>query len=273
MPSFEQSQAHRKCRLAAPLFSGIVDFPEGSDTQRNLYSFALFNEVNTAVENPAGDATAKTILLQVAEARRWTLTYGFGFEVQTWSTPEQLLRRVLCRRGLQPQRQDRSQPPRADRHYAQRHFWPAQSASLQGTYGLLEQSVGIQYQVPHIEGNPNFGFTFSGGYANSQDVSTYVASRLEGAFRLTENFNDPESWLSRANTFIYDLHFRRLKWRPAACRFTRVRFRSSRLRRVWAAPPSHGFATDAMCRWMRAGAPTPVFRSFYLTGHCAQAEF
>ena len=26
----------------------------------------------------------------------------------------------------------------------------------------------------------NFGFTFSGGYANSQDVTTYVASRLEG---------------------------------------------------------------------------------------------
>ena len=29
------------------------------DTQRNLYDFALFNEVNTAVENPDGAANAQ----------------------------------------------------------------------------------------------------------------------------------------------------------------------------------------------------------------------
>jgi outer membrane protein assembly factor BamA len=82
---------------------------------------------------------------------------------------------------------------------------------LQGTYGLLEQRIGILYQVPHFEGNRNFAFTFSGGYANSEDVSTYVASRLEGAIRVTENFNRPESALSRANTFIYEIDFRRVK--------------------------------------------------------------
>jgi len=82
---------------------------------------------------------------------------------------------------------------------------------VRATYGLLEQSIGILYQVPHFEGNRNFGLTFSGGYANSEDVSTYVASRLEGAFRWTENFDHPESVLSRANTFIYELDFRRVK--------------------------------------------------------------
>ena len=76
---------------------------------------------------------------------------------------------------------------------------------------MLEQSIGILYQIPHFEGNRNFGLTFSGSYANSEDVSTYVASRLEGAFRWTETFNRPESWLSRANTFIYELDFRRVK--------------------------------------------------------------
>src|SRR5208283_3652315 len=45
----------------------------------------------------------------------------------------------------------------------------------------------------------------------SKDVSTYVASRLEGALRLTESFNHPEAWLSRANTFIYEIDFRRVK--------------------------------------------------------------
>ncbi|HEY1160595.1 MAG TPA: POTRA domain-containing protein, partial [Terracidiphilus sp.] len=57
------------------------------DTQRNLYDFALFNEVDTAVENPLGAEPWKTVLLQAVEARRWALTYGFGFEVQT-GTPQ-----------------------------------------------------------------------------------------------------------------------------------------------------------------------------------------
>jgi outer membrane protein assembly factor BamA len=90
-------------------------------------------------------------------------------------------------------------------------FGREQSASVRGTYGLLEQSLQLQYQVPHLEGSRNFGFTFSGGYANSEDVSTYVASRLEGAFRGTENFNHPGSWFSRANTSIYEIDFRRVK--------------------------------------------------------------
>jgi outer membrane protein insertion porin family len=182
-----------------------------SDTQRNLYSFSLFNEVNTAIENPAGDATEKTILIQMAEARRWALTYGFGFEAQTGQPQNNCSGAFAAGVACSPNGKTGVSPRVLVDITRNDLFGRAQSASLRGTYGLLEQSIGIQYQVPHIEGNPNFGFTFSGGYANSQDVSTYVASRLEGAFRFAENFNHPESWLSRANTFIYEFDFRRVK--------------------------------------------------------------
>jgi len=57
-------------------------------TQRNLYNLALFNEVITAPQNPAGDAPTKNVLVQVTEAKRWDVTYGFGFEAQT-GTPAQ----------------------------------------------------------------------------------------------------------------------------------------------------------------------------------------
>ena len=40
-----------------------------AETQRNLYEFALFNEVNTAVQNPTGGEPYKTVLLQTTEAR------------------------------------------------------------------------------------------------------------------------------------------------------------------------------------------------------------
>ncbi len=90
-----------------------------ANTQSNLYAFALFNEVNTAVENPNGGATQKTVLLQAVEARRWTLTYGLRFRDANRAAAEQLRGIHSTRRSLQPQRQDRSQPPRARCHHPQ----------------------------------------------------------------------------------------------------------------------------------------------------------
>jgi outer membrane protein assembly complex protein YaeT len=182
-----------------------------SDTQRNLYDLALFNEVNAAVENPDGAATHKTVLLQAAEARRLTLTYGFGFEAQTGQPQNNCAGATAGGVKCNPNGKTGISPRVLIDITRNDLFGRDQSVSLRGTYGLLEQSLGIQYQVPHLEGNRNVAFTFSGGYANSEDVSTYVASRLEGAFRLTENFNRSEGWLSRANTFIYEIDFRRVK--------------------------------------------------------------
>ena len=51
--------------------------------QRKLYDLALFNEVDTAIQNPNGAETYKNVLLNLTEAKRWDISYGFGFEVQT----------------------------------------------------------------------------------------------------------------------------------------------------------------------------------------------
>ncbi len=182
-----------------------------TDTQRNLYDFALFNEVNAAVENPDGASMRKTILLQTVEARRLTLTLGGGFEAQTGQPQNNCAGATAGGVACNPNGKTGVSPRVLIDITRNALFGREQSVSLRGTYGLLEQSLGFQYQVPHLEGNPNFAFTFSGGYANSLDVSTYVASRLEGAFRFTQNFNHTGSWLSRANTFIYELDFRRVK--------------------------------------------------------------
>jgi outer membrane protein assembly complex protein YaeT len=182
-----------------------------SDTQRNLYAFSLFNEVDTAVENPDGGEPEKTVLLQAVEARRWALTYGFGFEAQTGKPQNNCAGAFAAGVACSPNGKTGVSPRVLADITRNDLFGRAQSASLRATYGLLEQSIGLLYQIPHFEGDRNFGLTFSGGYANSEDVSTYVASRLEGAIRLTETFNRPESWLSRANTFIYEVDFRRVK--------------------------------------------------------------
>ncbi|MGA7859157.1 MAG: POTRA domain-containing protein [Terracidiphilus sp.] len=182
-----------------------------SDTQRNLYDFGLFNEVNTAVENPNGGETHKTVLVQTTEARRWAFTYGIGFETQT-GTPQNNCKGITAA-GIPCDPNGKTGiSPRVLADLTRNNlFGREQSASIQGTYGLLEQRINLLYQNPHFEGNRNFGLNFSGGYANSQDVTTYVASRLEAGIRWTENFDTPGSLLSKANTIVYEYDFRRVK--------------------------------------------------------------
>jgi outer membrane protein assembly factor BamA len=139
------------------------------------------------------------------------LTYGFGFEAQTGTPQNNCAGAIAGGVACNPNGVTGVSPRVLFDITRNNVFGREQSASLQGTYGLLEQRVDLLFQVPHFIGNRNFGVAFSGGYANSKDVTTYVASRLEAGFRFTENFQAPGSWLSKANTFIYEYDFRRVK--------------------------------------------------------------
>jgi outer membrane protein assembly complex protein YaeT len=182
-----------------------------AETQRNLYEFALFSEIDTAVENPSGDEAYKTVLLQAVEARRWALTYGGGFEAQTGTPVNNCSGASQAGVPCNPNGKTGISPRVIANLTRNNLFGREQSASLQGTYGLIEQKINLLFQIPHLYGDRNFGFTFSGGYANSQDVTTYVASKLEAGARWTEHFNTPGSFLSKANTLDYEFSFRRVK--------------------------------------------------------------
>jgi len=182
-----------------------------AETQRNFYEFALFSEVNTAIENASGEEQYKTVLLQASEARRWALTYGGGFEAQTGTPLNNCSNAIATNSACNPNGKTGISPRLLLDITRNNLLGRDQSASLRGTYGLLEQKVSLLFQNPHFEGNRNFGLTLSGGYANSQDVTTYVASKLEGGIRWTEHFNTPGSFLSNANTFVYEFDFRRVK--------------------------------------------------------------
>ena len=181
------------------------------ETQRNLYEFALFNEVRIAVQNPDGDETYKTVLLQAIEARRWTLTYGFGFEAQTGQPENNCKGATLGGVACNPNGKTGVSPRVIASLTRSNVMGREHSASLEGTYGLLEQHVALLYQIPHFVGYRNVGLMFSVGYANSKDVTTYVASRLDGAMRWTQSFRSSGAILSKANTLVYEMDFRRVK--------------------------------------------------------------
>jgi len=177
------------------------------DMQRQMYDLALFNEVNAVVQNPAGDEERKNVLLQFTEAKRWDLSYGVGFQVQTGNPtsncpntpPGETASTEPCgtngRTGGSALVQfDVSRINLGGRN---------QSITLRTAYGTLEQLASLAYTSPHIFNKPNFDFSVSGGYTNSQDVTTYAASRLEATVRLTQRPSKP-------NTLIYFFTYRRV---------------------------------------------------------------
>lgn len=170
-------------------------------TQRNLYNLALFSEVNAAVQNPTGDALRKNVLVQLYEAKRWDVTYGFGFEVQT-GTPA--VGPGLTRGTTAAQNGHAGFSPRGAADISRINFRGTdQSLTLHVTYGLLERVATLTFNNPHLLGHPSLNASVSGGYSNVQNITTFQASTLQGDFRVAQKYK-------KADTLIYDFLYRRV---------------------------------------------------------------
>ena len=178
--------------------------------QRKLYDLALFNEVNTAIQNPTGEQTYKNVLLNLTEAKRWDISYGFGFEVQT-GAPSQ-----GC---LSPEQQNLlgiansyKCNPNGITGASERVLFNVSRTNLRGTdqsitlrtnYGSLEQVALLSYQDPHFRSKPQLNLTLSGGYNNSAIITTYRAAILSANLRLSDRITKP-------TTLIYSFAYRRV---------------------------------------------------------------
>ncbi len=176
------------------------------ETQRNLYNLALFNEVVAQVQNPAGDAEQKNVLLQLTEARRWDVTYGFGFEAQTGIPTCGM---YCTHTGTTAAQQGKAGvSPRVSIDVSRINLFGTQdSITVHGTYGLLEEVALVTFLNPHIFNSRKFAFQVSGGYSNVQDITTFASQTLQGDFRLTQK-------ATRKDTFIYDFIYRRVAVDP-----------------------------------------------------------
>ena len=170
------------------------------ETQRGLYDLALFNEVVTAVQNPAGDAPRKNTLVQITEAKRWNVTYGFGFEVQTGYPGS-----ITQTNAGYSQEGTTGVSPRVTLDISRINLRGTEkSVTLHSAYGMLEKIGILTLQDPHLNGSRDFSAAISGGYSNIRDITTFASSTLYGDFRVTEK------WRKR-DTFIYDFIYRRVK--------------------------------------------------------------
>jgi outer membrane protein insertion porin family len=178
--------------------------------QRRLYDLALFNEVETAIQNPNGEESFKNVLLNLTEARRWDVSYGFGFEVQTGaptqgclSPAEQMLLGISNSYKCNPNGHTGASPRILFNVSRTNLRGTDQSVTIRTNYGTLEQVVQVSYQDPHLLNKPTLNFTLSGGYNNSAVITTYRAAILSGAMRVSQR-------LTKATTLIYSFSYRRV---------------------------------------------------------------
>jgi outer membrane protein assembly complex protein YaeT len=180
-------------------------------TQRNLYNLALFAEVNAAVQDPTGDAPSKNVVVQVTEAKRWDVTYGFGFEAQT-GTPG--ITTGQTRGSTAAQNGQAGVSPRVTLDVSRINVrGTPDSLTLHATYGLLEEVATLSFSNPSLFGHKNLTGSVSGGYSNVQNISTFASSTLQGDVRVTQK-------VKRADTFIYDFQYRRVSVNASSLEIT-----------------------------------------------------
>ena len=163
-------------------------------TQGKLYDLGIFNEVDTAVQNPDGAEKDKNVLIQTREARRYTFEYGIGFEVQTGSP-----------QATQNPQGTTGASPRVTFNVTRLNFrGRADTVVFRSHVGALEKLALLSYDAPRWFDRDNLRLTITSLYDNTIDVQTFTSERLESSVQL-------EQILSKATTLLYRMTYRRVR--------------------------------------------------------------
>ena len=163
------------------------------DSQRRLYNLGLFNEVDTAVQNPDGEEPTKNVLFNLQEAKRWTFRYGGGIEFATGNIPT----------TNNPQGKTGLSPNGVLEITRLNLFGRDQTFTLRGRLGNLTRRGIVSYDAPRLFHRENWRIVVSALYDNTADVNTFASERLEGTVQAEQRVN-------RFLTLAYGLSFQRV---------------------------------------------------------------
>ncbi|MGH9702870.1 MAG: POTRA domain-containing protein [Candidatus Acidiferrales bacterium] len=161
------------------------------ESQRRLYNLGIFNRVAIAPQNPNGEDPDKNVVVETDEAKRITLSYGGGFEVQR-----------LGGAGASPVGGSLSASPRGIFEIAEGNLGGrAQSLAFKVRASTLQYRSLLSFTSPNFLNNPRFNVVLTGFADKSRDVRTFTSTRYEGSFQLNQV-------VSRATTMIYRYSYR-----------------------------------------------------------------
>jgi len=171
----------------APLRQGEV-----VDTQRRLYNLGVFNRVTVAPQNPNGTNPDKDVVALVEEAKRYTLAYGGGFEVQRLAST------------TDPTGGSIQAAPRGIFEISKLNLTGhADTLSLKVRGSTLQGRALLGYSSPNTFGSPKLSFQATTYVEKTQDINTFNETRYEASVQLTQQ-------ASPRTTLLYTYSFRKI---------------------------------------------------------------
>jgi len=157
------------------------------ETQRRLYNLEIFNRVSIAPQNPDGTDPDKTVDVLVEEARRYTIAYGPGLEVQR-----------LGSASSGPTAEPLRFSPRGTFEFTKLNLTGrADSLSFKARASTLQGRALLTYSAPKLFGQQKLTGQLTGLYDKTRDVLTFTSTRGEGSAQLTYKVTPPTSLLFR----------------------------------------------------------------------------
>ena len=173
----------------APLREGDI-----AGTQRNLYNLGVFTQVQVAPQNPDGSDPQKNVVVAVQEGQRYTIGYGFGFEVQR-----------IAGGSNNPTGTTIGASPRGIFEISRANmFGRAQTLSFKARGSTLEYRAALEYSAANFLSQPSLTLQATAFADKTQDINTFTSTRLEGGLQLVEQ-------LSPSSSLLYRYFYRQVK--------------------------------------------------------------
>jgi outer membrane protein assembly complex protein YaeT len=195
------------------------------ETQRRLYDLGIFTSVDVAVQNPEGRERDKNVVLEVDEARRYSLSFGLGAEIGRIGGGETDFDAPAGTPGFSPRvlfGVSRSNL-----------FGMAQSLSLTTRVSTIQQRALATYLAPQFEGNDNVNLSFSVLFDRSSDIRTFTSKRFEGSAQISQKLSQSSLLQYRVAIRQVSLDANTLKIEPALIPIYSVPVRTTILSATW----------------------------------------
>ena len=180
-------QREVQVKPAQPLREGQV-----VDSQRRLYNLGVFNRVTIAPQNPTGNDPEKDIVVLVEEAKRYTIAYGGGFEVQRLAST------------TSPTGGEVQGSPRGIFEISKLNLTGrADTLSLKLRGSTLQGRALLGYSAPSTFGDPKLSIQATAFAERTRDINTFTETHYEGSVQLTDQY-------SHATTLLVRYSFRKI---------------------------------------------------------------
>jgi outer membrane protein insertion porin family len=164
------------------------------ETQRQLYNLGVFNRVQIAPQNPDGTDPLKAVVVEAQEGSRYTIGYGFGFEVQK-----------LAGGSTNPTGTTIGASPRGIFEISRSNmFGRAQTLSFRARASTLQYRALLGFTANNLLTKKNLSLQLSTFADKTQDVNTFTSHRYEGSFQVVQT-------LSPWSSLLYRYFYRRVE--------------------------------------------------------------